>query len=255
VLLFERGIKVFQISLHCKLFAFDKINTGLPEILSCLNEYVYSLVFTSPEGKRYWYAIHLTAVSLEDRVRVCELPRDLEVIDIALSDDLQTISIYDSNGITQFESERVMKKVKGGLGRKRMECNLELTLLKPVKESIITKVLRGELFTFGVYVHKKLGISIDRNSIVELTFEIDQPVQIKQLFTFDNKNEHYDKLDVIKTNSGLHLAFARFNDFQDLLIFMQDTSMDDEMLYDEQIPVFDSRIYRQTGFKKYGEEL
>ncbi len=101
VLLFSRSIKVFQISLDCKLFAFDNINAGLPEILSCLNECVYSLVFTSAEGKRYWYAIHLNAaMSLEDRVRVCELPRDLEVIDIAMSDDFQTISFYDSNGIT-----------------------------------------------------------------------------------------------------------------------------------------------------------
>jgi hypothetical protein len=126
-----------------------------------------------------------------------------------------------------------------------MEYNLDLTLLKPVKESIKTKVLRGELFK---YDHHMLGISIDRNSILELTFEIGQPVQIKQLFTIDNKNEHYDKLDVVETELGVHLAFARLNDFRDLLIFMKfdvhKNQHDGEMLYDEQVLVFDSRIYR-----------
>ena len=77
-------------------------------------------------------------------------------------------------------------------------------------------------------------------------------MQIETLFTLD-KSELYDKIDIVKVRNGLHMVFARFNDFKDLLIFIEDIVYE-STTYDRHKVVFDSRIYTRgdDGFEKYG---
>jgi hypothetical protein len=64
---------------------------------------------------------------------------------------------------------------------------------------------------------------------------------METLFTLD-KSELYDKIDIVKVRNGLHMVFARFNDFKDLLIFIEDIVYE-STTYDRHKVVFDSRKY------------
>ena len=58
--------------------------------------------------RRLCYFIKLDATSLCDRVRVMnnDVPRDLEILDVSVSDDMKSFTFYTSNGLSkEFDGE------------------------------------------------------------------------------------------------------------------------------------------------------
>jgi hypothetical protein len=53
-------------------------------------------------------------------------------------------------------------------------------------------------------------------------------------FKLEN-NQLYDKIDIVKLRNGQHMALARYNDYRDMIIFLEEND-------DVKKIVFDSRI-------------
>ncbi len=167
------GGKVFQISLECNCFSPLNIFLALPELCSCHNKNIYTLIFTK-EQKRYCFFIDLRSEKFEFRIKYVMMPSDLEIIDVFVEDDFSKMMFFRSDGPSKFYDIEKDLKMKNRIGE-RYEYTLDWNkLVNPSKEnkfvkpsektSILEKIYQKQLFTCGVLT--KFGISEDRKSLV-----------------------------------------------------------------------------------------
>ena len=131
-----------------------------------------------------------------------------------------------------------MKLEKHDDYRKHMAWQLDW---EKVKKDIDSKkmwnlgdqIYNKELITYGK--DRKIGIDIDRKSLILMTFKEKEQLKIEKIFSIDGK---YDKIDIVNVK-GMHLVMARFNEYRDMLIFKEYSEFDN-------IKVYDSRIVKNS---------